>query len=129
MYSDVTLKSSAPKKVVIIDSVDFDGPITLPAQNQQKLIDDLKHLELDADSQWLEEVEEVPIRAAWQDDGYFKAVVNATAKAVGDDARGEHVALTVHVDEGLQYFQGTVEFASSDPDSPLVFSSEELRSL
>lgn len=129
MYADVALKSAAPKKVVIIDSVVFDGPITLPAQNQQKPIDDLKQLELDADSRWLEELEDGPVRGAWQDDGHFRAEVKATTKVVGDDALGEHLALTVHVDEGLQYFQGTVQFASSVPDSPLVFSTEKLRSL
>jgi Surface antigen variable number repeat len=129
MYADVGLKSAAPKKVVIIDSVDLEGLVTLPAQNQQKLIDDLKQLELDAGSQWLEELEEDPIRGAWQDDGYFEALAHATSKVVGRDALGEHVALTVRVDEGLQYFQGTVQFASSDPDSPLAFSSEELRNL
>jgi hypothetical protein len=128
-YADVALRSAAPKKVVIVDSVAFDGPITLPAQNQQKLIDDLKQLNLDADSRWLEELEEGPVRAAWQDDGYFQVEGKATTKVVGDDALGEHLALTVHVDEGLQYFQGTVQFASSDPDSHLVFSTEELRSL
>jgi outer membrane protein assembly factor BamA len=37
--------------------------------------------------------------------------------------------LTVHVDEGLQYKLGDVQFRSSDPAVPLVFSSEELRKL
>jgi outer membrane protein assembly factor BamA len=126
MYSG---KPVAQNKVIVIDSVEFDGPVTLPAQNKQKLIDDLKRLEPDADSRWLEEVEEAPIRGAWQDDGYFTAAVSLTARELGSDAVRQHVALMVHVDEGLQYVQGRLQFTSADADNPLVFSFAELRNL
>ena len=115
--------------MVIIDSVDFDGPITLPAPNRQKLIDDLKKLELDADSRWLAELEEDPIRAAWQVDGYFKVAIDATARDLGSDGVREHVALMVHANEGMQYFQGKLQFTSAETGDPLIFSFEELRDL
>jgi Surface antigen variable number repeat len=130
LFSKPELNKASTERMVVIDSVEFDGPITLPMQNQQKLIDELRNLDkLDANSHWLKEVEEGPIRGAWQDDGYFKVEVAATAKQLGGDALHEHWAVRVHVDEGLRYFQGPVQFTSSEPDDPLVFSPGELRNL
>jgi len=129
MFSKATLKNASTKKVVVIDSVDFDGPITLPEQARLKLVDGLKKLEFDADSKWLDEVAEVSLRGTWQDLGYFKVVAMATAKDTGGDALHEHVALTAHVDEGLQYFQGKLDIRSTDPEVPLVFTQEVLRNV
>jgi hypothetical protein len=129
MSSRATLVKASTKRVVVIDSVDFDGPISLPEQARLKLVDDLKKLEFDADSKWLDEVAEVSLRGTWQDLGYFKVVAEATAKDTGGDALHEHVALTAHVDEGLQYFQGKLEILSEDPAVPLVFKQEVLRNI
>jgi outer membrane protein assembly factor BamA len=115
--------------VVVIDSVDFDAPITLPEQARLKLVDDLKKHEFDADSKWLDEVAEVALRGTWQDQGYFKVVAEATARDIGGDALHEHVALTAHVEEGLQYFQGRLDIRSTDPEVPLVFTQEVLRNV
>jgi hypothetical protein len=129
MYPKETLKNASTKRLVVIDSVEFDGPITLPEQARLKLVHDLEKLEIDADSKWLDEVAEVALRGAWQDLGYFKVVAEATAKDIGGDALHEHVALTAHVDEGLQYFQGKFDIRSADPDVPLVFVPEVLRKI
>jgi Surface antigen variable number repeat len=129
MYTKPELNTTSTRRVIVIDSVDFDGPITLPEQARLKLMDDLKKHEFDADSKWLDEVAEVALTGAWQDQGYFKVIAAATAKDTGSDALHEHVALTAHVEEGLQYFQGTLNFRSSDPDVPLAFSQEVLRNV
>jgi hypothetical protein len=129
MFSKPELNNAAAKKVVVIDSVDFDGPITLPEPARLKLVDDLKRHEFDADSKWLDEVAEVSLRGAWQDQGYFKVIAKATARDIGGDALHEHVALTAHVEEGLQYFQGRLNIQSVDRDAPLVFTQEVLRNV
>ncbi|MGB9069923.1 MAG: POTRA domain-containing protein [Candidatus Acidiferrales bacterium] len=127
MFSKSELNKAAAKRVVVIDSVDFDGPITLPEPARLKLVDDLKRREFDADSKWLDEVAEVSLRGTWQDLGYFKVVAKAAARDTGGDALHEHVALTAHVEEGLQYFQGGLNIRSVDRDAPLVFTQEVLR--
>jgi hypothetical protein len=129
MFSKPELTKSSAKRVIVIDSVDFDGPITLPEPARLRLVDDLKKHEFDADSKWLDEVAEVTLRGTWQDLGYFKVVAEATARGTGGDALHQHVGLTAHVEEGLQYFQGRLDIRSVDPDDPLVFSREVLRSL
>ena len=129
MFSKPELNKASTKRVVVIDSVDFDGPITLPEQARLKLMDDLKKQEFDADSKWLDEVAEVALRGTWQDLGYFKVVAEATARDTGGDALHEHVALTAHVEEGLQYYQGRLNIRSVDPDLPLVFTQEVLRNV
>jgi hypothetical protein len=129
MFSKATLKNVSTKRVVVIDSVEFDGPITLPEQARLKLVDDLKKLEFDANSKWLDEVAEVSLRGTWQDLGYFNVVAEATARDTGGDALHEHVVLTAHVEEGLQYFQGRLNIRSVDPDVPLVFTQEVLRNV
>ena len=126
MFSKPELNKASTRRVVVIDSVDFDGPITLPESARLKLVDDLKKHEFDADSKWLDEVAEVELRGTWQDLGYFKVVAEAAAKDTDGDALHEHVALTAHVEEGLQYFQGRLKFRSADPEVPLVFTPEAL---
>ncbi len=122
-------ESAQPEKVIVVDSVTFDGPISLAESEREKLVAELKQQEFDDDpkSAWIDEIAEVWVRGAWQDQGYFKVVDTVKADVVSADATREHVALTVHVDEGLQYFLGRLEFRSTDPDEPLIFPEAELR--
>jgi outer membrane protein assembly factor BamA len=113
---------------VVIDEVRFDGPIRLPAPAQEQLVAELKQGIFKADSAWLEETQ-WSIRGAWAGEGYFKAEPTARAVVMSADKTGQHVRLTVHVDEGLQYTLGDIQFRSSDPHDPLIFSSDELRKL
>jgi outer membrane translocation and assembly module TamA len=116
-------------KTFVIDTVEFDGPITLPEPARRKLIDDLTKTEFHGspDRPVLDEIAEVSIRGTWQDEGYFTVSDTVTAEDLGADVYRQHIALKVHVDEGLRYTLGKLEFISSDPDVPLVFTTEELR--
>jgi outer membrane protein assembly factor BamA len=120
-------KKAYPK--VIIDDVVFDGPVNLPHEALDRVIKDLTSREFDGDSQWLEEIEEVAIRGAWQDHGFFKAEVSGQAISHGGDATYQHFSVIFHVEEGSQYWIGRITFQSSGPDEPLAFSAEELRNL
>ena len=121
--------ATALARTVVIDEVKFDGPTHLPVSTRERLIAELKQRTYKADSGWLEEIQNWPIGGAWQDDGFFRAQVTATASVINTDSTVEHVLLTIHADEGHQYELGGIQFRSSDPTVPLIFSSTELRNL
>ena len=135
MYQEVESKTAAMAGVaafpatVVIDNVKFDPPIHLGASIREQLVSHLKGSRFDASSAWLQEIAEVSIRGTWQDEGFFKVTAAARAQIIGNEPTAQHVLLIVHVDEGLQYRLGDVQFRSIDPDSPLVFSDEQLREL
>jgi outer membrane protein assembly factor BamA len=114
---------------VIIDEVTFDGPVSIPPATLDALTKDLTSHEFDGDSKWLGEIEEMSVRAAWQDNGYFRAEVSGKSLLLGGDANFQHYSVTFHVDEGSQYRVGNMTFRSSDPDVPLAFPPGELRKL
>lgn len=116
-----------PRPSIIIDAVKFDGPIHIPDSAKQQLIAELKQHDFDAYDDWLKELQDVGIKGVWRDNGYFRAEVTTQAAFVSSDSTGMHVSVTAHVEEGLQYRLGSVQFRSSDPDVPLVFRPEELR--
>jgi outer membrane protein assembly factor BamA len=119
---------SAPTTIAI-EEVKFDGPIRLRDSVREQLVARLKASGFEANSRWLDEVQDGWIRGAWQDEGFFKVNPTARVQIVGSDSTVQHALLTVHVDEGLQYTLGSVRFRSADPDDPLVFSVEQLRGL
>jgi hypothetical protein len=127
------LKEMTGKKVypkVIIDDVKFDGPARLPDLNKERaIITELKHHEFDAGLDWLNEILEVPIGDTWRDQGFFKVIAHGQSKVVSKDSLYEHVVITIHVEEGLQYRLGEVRFRGLDEDEPLAFPREELRKL
>jgi outer membrane protein assembly factor BamA len=95
----------------IIDDVSFEGSIHLPAATLEELVISLKEREVDSGSKWLEEIiEEMSVRGAWQDQGYFKVEISAKALPLGGDANYQHFSVTFHVDEGLQYRVGSIRF-------------------
>ena len=122
-----TQGATALKQTVIIDDVTFDGPTHLPGSVRERLVAEIKHRSYDADSRWLEEIQDGSIRDAWQDEGFLKVLPTARSQTVSIDRTAQHVLLTVHIDEELQYKLGDFRFRSSDPTASLVFSNEELR--
>jgi hypothetical protein len=111
---------------VVIDDVEFDGPISLSVTDRQTLTTRLKALPIDGEGDWLGHLQESELPGWWEDHGYYKAKLTATATTLATDRSGQRVALRVHVEEGAQFRLGTVTFRSSDPDEPLVFPTSEL---
>ena len=95
---------------VIVDSVVFDGPTSLPASTREQLVSDLKE---HAGTHWLNEWNEVAIRGAWMDEGFLKMTSAAKAQIISTDATEQHVSVTVHVDEGIQYRLKDIRFTKS----------------
>ena len=103
-------KEVLPK--VIVDSLVFDGPASLPTSIREQLVTDLNEkTSLSADTHWLEWWNDVVIRDAWMNEGFFKMTSRAEATIVSSDATEQHVSVTVHVDEGMQYRLKDIRFA------------------
>ena len=116
--SSPTSDESAESKVsptVVIDSVVFEGPISLPDSAREQLVAELKQHKVGASSEWLAEVQEVSIRGAWQDQGFFKAASSAQAQIISNDSVEQHVSLLVHIEEGIQYRLTDIRFRKA-PD-------------
>ena len=135
MREEVRAKTAASEgtpaleRTVVIDDVKFDGPTHLPDSARERLVAELKQHCYEANSGWLGDAQDDSIRGAWMDEGFFKVAPTVTAQVVSEDSAVQHVLLSVHVDEGLQYRLGDVGIRSSNPDDPLIFSSDELRKL
>ena len=131
---------------VVIDSVVFDGPISLPNSVREQLVAELKQHKFNVSVNWLAEIQEVAIEGAWRDEGFFKVVTSAQAQIVSDDSVEQHVSVIVHVHEGIQYrlknlrfrkapdyFGGDDVIRSGDAryleSGELAFPPEELRRL
>ena len=123
------IAATAVPRIVVIDDVKFDGPTHLPDATRGRLVAELTQRSYDADSRWLEEIQDRSIRDVWQDEGFLKVLPTARAQTVRTDGTVQHVSLTVHIEEGLQYKLGDVRFLSSDLAVPLIFSTEELRNM
>jgi outer membrane protein assembly factor BamA len=105
------LDEGATKRKVIIERIEFDGPVHLPDSVVAQIITDTNELGFWSDSNWLDQLTEARLRSAWQDMGYFRVNVTAKASSLGGDSQAERFIVTAHVDEGLQYHFGDLRFA------------------
>jgi hypothetical protein len=86
MQDEVEAKErKTPQRKVVIDAVNFDGSIHLPDSIREQLMTELKHHEFDGDFDWLGQIQEVEIRGAWQDQGYFRVNSTAEARTISSD--------------------------------------------
>jgi outer membrane protein assembly factor BamA len=111
---------------IVIDDVAFDGPVQLATTNLEPVLT-LKQKEYDDDSKWLGDIEDAT-RRVWEDQGYFKATVSATAVPLGSGDSHKHFSVVIHVDEGLQYRLGSIQFsATTDSDYDIHENSSGVR--
>jgi surface antigen-like variable number repeat protein len=116
-------KEEAHRKV-IIDRIEFDQPVQLSVSEVDQIIQDANEREMDADSLgWVDNLAEIQLRSAWQDQGYFKIAVDAHARSLGVDSDHERFLVAVHViNEGPQFHLGSLQFVGGT-----VFPDAELR--
>jgi hypothetical protein len=113
-FEEMTGKKIYPK--MIVDDVKFDGPAHLPDSNEEReVISQLKQHMFDRGSEGLDEVLEVGIRYAWQDQGYFKVMATGQTQIVSSDSAYEHVVVTIHVTPGQQYWLGESGISREQP--------------
>ena len=75
---------------------------------------------------WLRELEEVGVRGALQNAGYFQAAVKAEGKILSSSGAEQHVALSIRIDEGRRYRLGWMKFTDARDSKP-IFSFRALR--
>jgi outer membrane protein assembly factor BamA len=115
-FSDGGMPFSRRTPRIYIDSLTFDGPIHLSATRLKQILTTTKENKFNTDFTSPEAIEEW-LRGPWLDEGYYKVKVGVEAKPVGGGYDGRY-AITAHVDEGLQYRVGRIEFRAV-PDSEL----------
>jgi outer membrane protein assembly factor BamA len=133
-------KGEAHRKV-IVDRIEFDRPVNLSSSDIEQTITRAHDSKWNADSpDWVDEMSEIELRSAWQDQGYFKAAVDVHARSIGGDSNIERFVVAVHVlNEGHQYHLGNLKFVeiSTIPEAELrevfplhegeLFSVERIR--
>jgi len=122
-----THKPEAPERKVIIDNVEFAAPTSLPESTRAEIVAEIKGQEHLETPKWVAELEEVGVRGAFQDRGYFKVLATAEVHSIRSDAEYDHVAVTIHAEEGPQYRLGKVRFRTADPEETLAFPEKVLR--
>ena len=111
---------------IVIDDVRLDGSMTLSDSERQTLVARVKTLPISGQEDWLEKIKYDELSRFWQDRGYFKVQLTLKASTLATNDSQQHVALHVHVNEGLQYSLGAITFRSADVTQPLAFPVSEL---
>jgi hypothetical protein len=116
---------SGPHRNVVIERIDFDGPIHLADSDVAQIIADVNQHELYADNiNWLKNVTDTYLTFAWQNQGYINVKVTAKATLLDADSTAERFLVTAHVDEGLQYHLGDLRFVAIPP---MILPENEMR--
>ena len=120
--TELTGEKILPK--VVIDSVVFDGPTSLSSSVRDRIVAELKeHAANSAGTRWLEEWNEAVVKDAWRDEGFFKITSTAEAQIISSDATEQHVAVAVHVDEGMRYRLRDIRFGKEPQIVPAATNS------
>jgi hypothetical protein len=123
--SSPSRKPQPARTVVSIDNVTFSGFLQMPISDQDEIGTSIRQ---QARGDALDGVTEEALeraRVGWQNRGYFKVQVNGEARTLSKNATGLHLALFVHVDEGLRYALGAITFKHNNA----ITNVEALRAL
>jgi outer membrane protein assembly factor BamA len=129
-------QSSIDRPKVAVDVVELNGTTHLPEATQEQLVASLKQREFEEDSDWVQDLENIVIRAetdGWPDrenQGYLGFSVSAQWKPLRREPGLLHVVVTVCVDEGQQKKLKAIEFRYiGDSLVRPVIDSDDLRKL
>src|SRR5580692_8584874 len=92
---------------VSIDNVTFSGFLQMPISDQDEIATSIRQETHGGADRVIEEALE-RVRAGWQNRGYFKVTVSGDTRTLTENAADLHIALFVHVDEGLRYNLGAI---------------------
>jgi outer membrane translocation and assembly module TamA len=111
------MQEEIPQPRVTIDTVTFQGAIHLPEPIAAQIAAPFEHANFDSDSDWIDAFQEA-VQGAWQQHGYFYTKVSARTPVLSGNSTDQHVSVTVHVDEGLQYHLGEIQFTNANEFPP-----------
>jgi len=101
---------------IAIDSLEFEENAALTPEVRARLIDWSKkkdfHASSAADTDWQSELWE-EIRTLFEEQGYFKVVVDFTSGLIRAEPHRLHYWVAVHIKSGPQYHLGEVRFESA----------------
>jgi outer membrane protein assembly factor BamA len=104
-------QTEASRKV-IVERIEFDRPTHLSESDVEQVIKTANEIGYNAGtSEWVDELAEIGLRSAWQNQGYFEINVSAHAQSIGGDSDYEWYLVAVHVaKEGPQFHLGDLRF-------------------
>ncbi len=120
--------AAKPSPQTFLKEVNFVGVSFPEGASQKALVARMRRQALTAGPKWLTRVWS-EVRAAWQDRGYFQAVVSIKHHVMRATDREREVALTIHVDPGPQYRTYLVRVRNANPGKPLAYSDWKLRAM
>ena len=113
----------APDAKIQIDSVEFQGTPHLSTQALEQLVISLKSRQLGARPDWISD-EETVVRNAWQEQGYFRALVEVVPHLLRAELDRQYFVLTIRVEDGPQYRMAGIRFRENG-----ALPSDQLRRL
>jgi hypothetical protein len=133
---------NSQRAAIVIESLEFDEEVSPAPEIRARLVEEFKqrgfHANSAADRDWEGELGE-EIRTAFQDQGYFRVIVDPTFGLIRAEASRLHYWVSVQVESGPQYRLGEVRFENTAgftekvlrPQLPLqqgdLFSASQVR--
>lgn len=125
-YGTATTSNASRAPRIVIQEVVFE-PSSLPDKLKKQLAQSVRETQQRSRPGWTDELAEVIVEGALQDQGYYKSQSRAEANVLSDDAVSQHVSIVLHINLGVQYRLQKITFRSPYDDQPLVFPLDELR--
>jgi outer membrane protein assembly factor BamA len=134
MRQDTESKIVVSAPSIVFVSVDFQGETRLPQTLQTQLTTSLKRRRAQFygfdPAPLLDEFQEVAVRGALRERGFFHAEVDAESHLLSANSRERRYSVTFRVTDGLQYRLGDVLVKNtSEPTFSTVFPPAQLRRL
>jgi outer membrane protein assembly factor BamA len=112
--------------VAVIDDVVLDGATDVAEPIWKRIVSQMKGETFSGDA-WVDELRDVYLLGALQNQGYLKAEVAVDTEPVSSSPALQHVVVHARVRGGPQYRLASVQFVSSEKQ--IAFSAKELRPL
>jgi outer membrane protein assembly factor BamA len=134
MRQDTESKIAVSAPRIAFVSVNFQGETRLPQTLQTQLTTSLKRRRAQFygfdPAPLLDEFQEVAVRGALRERGYFHAQVDAESYLLSADSRERRYSVIFRVTDGLQYrLDDVLVKNASEPTLPTVFPPAQLRKL
>ncbi len=120
--------ATRPARKVYLDKVTFIGDSAPSGIGEDKIAALLEKRALESGRNWLGPVG-AAAREAWQDQGYFQAVVQLQPQVTSSSATALHVVLRIRVDPGPRYRVDEVHIRATNPGRKLSFPEQTLREM
>jgi outer membrane protein assembly factor BamA len=101
---------------IILHDLKFDGKLTIPESDLHEYVSSVMQRKLYADPEWFDRIAE-EARGVWQNQGYFKVLIDPEPQIFSLDSAAEHAFLTIHVEEGPKFWLKDIRFRKADLDS------------